>query len=178
MRQRSITIEDLSVITDSQTNCSQPLENQESTMLTLHHMQSYEKWVEGEYTATLKALEQAYNENNTIAANSLHKAILDLERRSSSETSEEINETTPIQQLITTNASEESNCQYSPSEKSKLEKILLQNIKQYDLLLNVMLIGESKSGKSSFIHTFIYGDAPTHLKETNGYYNNLELRIK
>jgi hypothetical protein len=178
MRQRSITIEDLSVITESQTNCSQPLENQERAILALHHLQSYEKWVEGEYTATLKALEKAYNDNNTSAANSLQKAILDLERRSSAETSEEINETTPSQQTIATYPSEESDCQYSPSEKSKLEKILLQNIKQYDHLLNVMLIGESKTGKSSFIHTFIYGDAPTHLKETNGYYNNSELKIK
>ena len=165
MRQRSNTIEDLTVITNGDSACALPLQDQMISHQS-EHQQSYEKWVEGEYTATLKALEKAYNDNNTIAASTLQKAILDLERRSSAEICEEIYDTSPSSPPIYTN--EEREAQYSPTEKRKLEKILLQNIKQYDHLLNVMIIGESKTGKSTFIHSFISGNIPAHLKETNG----------
>ena len=186
MRKRSNTIEDLDTIFNNEeydphcSNSDLPNTQQYITYLTpkqVHAHQhdsfivndhKYMQWVEGEYTAILKALEKAVNQKDEGNTALLKRALLSLEKRGSIES--DIENTGSIQGA-NTNSSENSSDieEYTELEKTMIEKLINQNIKQYDRLVNVMMVGERMTGKTTFIHTFINSTSPKAPRKTSGY---------
>jgi hypothetical protein len=180
MRRRSTTIQDSADIIDQTPfgcvpNTPNTSTNDKPATLILPHVydiietspleeicdgKKYEKWVECEYTETLKALEKAYMENDEPKAALLKKALVDLEKSSSVCTSTSDNNLKSDYVL--------SDGDYEHGS-SNIDKLILQNIKQYDYLLNLILVGERMTGKTSFIHTFVDKLTIRNPRKTSGY---------
>ncbi len=98
-------------------------------------------------------------ENDSTKAASLKKALVDLEKRSSVCTG------TSDSNLKSDYVLSDGDYEH---DSSKIDKLILQNIKQYDYLLNLILVGERMTGKTSFIHTFVDKLAIRNPRKTSG----------
>ena len=123
--------------------------------------------MEGEYSVVLKAIEKAVNEKDEENTAILKRALLYLEKRGSMES--DLESTSSQSTVISPYDTMPSDVdEYTPSEKNMVEKLISQNIKQYDALMNIMLVGERMTGKTTFIHTLVNSIAPKAPRKTSG----------
>ena len=58
---------------------------------------------------------------------------------------------------------------FTHGEKMQLKNIIMQNTKTYDLQMNILLIGDSLVGKTSFMNKFVNNSFETQTTTTLGY---------
>jgi GTPase SAR1 family protein len=58
---------------------------------------------------------------------------------------------------------------YSPYDQTRIQEIISKNTQQYDLKINVMIVGDHLSGKSTLIDVFTKKDIDNDSKPTIGY---------
>ncbi len=58
---------------------------------------------------------------------------------------------------------------FSPVEAEYLNKAMKQNLKQYDMQISLMIVGNSGTGKTQLLHSMLGLDCPGKLRPTTGY---------
>jgi septin family protein len=62
-----------------------------------------------------------------------------------------------------------TNSSYSPDDHTRIQEIISKNTQQYDFKVNIMLVGDHLSGKSTLIDVFAMKDSYNGSKPTIGY---------
>ena len=76
-------------------------------------------------------------------------------------------------ELCSPNSSEKVEEPFSVKETEYLEKVMIQNTRQYDATLNVMIIGDTGVGKTSLMNAWLNSENPLMTKHTIGYIFNI-----
>jgi len=58
---------------------------------------------------------------------------------------------------------------FSASEKEYLEKVIKQNLKQYDVQVNITIVGNAMTGKTSITSTLIGSKFELNTPHSTGY---------
>lgn len=136
-----------------------------------------ETWQENEVSIVIKMLDQSMKENNTERIIELEKCLLELERKSDMQTNEGSPSIKPISSNIHSFAAVESfngsprsvNSPFSLDEEEYLQKAIIQNTKQYDEQITIMLIGDKETGKTSLMNSWLGLPNPSKTQRTLGY---------
>jgi hypothetical protein len=150
-----------------------------------------ENWQENETSIVLKMLDQAMKDKDAEKMTELKRSLLEIERKSVEEVSEVESppfngigagekgiepkirgrvSMTPTQASKSFVESFESECKsFSLFESEYLQKVLLQNTKQFEAQIIVTLIGSAISGKTSLMNSLLGFPEAIKTKPTKGY---------
>ena len=145
-------------------------------------------WHENETSIIIKMLDQSIRENDKERIIELQKSLLKLEYDSNVKTHEgspvfmrKIPQVIPkrtqsskaVNQLrYPRKSSKTQTSQFSVFEEEYLKKAIMQNTKQYDEQINIMIVGNKGVGKSSLMNAWQNLENPLKTEHTIGYYNN------
>ena len=152
-----------------------------------------ETWQENETHIVLKMINESLKVKDYKKVNELQRSLLNLERRpetSSNSKEEELTSPTPsenssprqsllhestsdslIEQAIIKDEGETGKnelADFSPIECVYLEKAMQQNTKQYELNVNIMLVGSQSCGKTTLMYSLLGKKWNGELKSTRG----------
>ncbi len=145
-----------------------------------------EVWQENETSIVIKMLTQSMKDQDHSRTLELQRSLLELERKSDVLSDEESpidfkNLPEPLRHQPksksvtvspTFGPSPSPSCfsddQFSPKELEYLKKAVQQNTKQYDLQINITLVGNSGCGKTSLMNAWLGSPSPMKTKPTTG----------
>ena len=146
-----------------------------------------EVWQENETSIVIKMLDQSMKNRDQEKIHELKRSLLDLERKSENAPSDdEWSNSSPTcksdcfpsrsKSFTTSHLSgstsetlAEMRASFSHREEEYLEKAMRQNTKQYDSQVNVMIIGNSVTGKTSLMNAMLGIKSSSQTKPTIGY---------
>ena len=109
----------------------------------------------------LKAIEESRRQSNQEWFDQLKASLLELEKQAYSDSEdEEFLEDYPQISKSAPN--------YTHSDEERIDNLIRMNTKQYDSKINILLIGEHLSGKTSLITTFIHRKCENFPNSTYG----------
>lgn len=145
-----------------------------------------EQWLENETSIVIKRLDQSMKEKDYESTMELKRTLLELERRADLRTDEESPENFKHPEALSSfqthsfnvmeqvdlhkKASKSDASAFSATEKEYLEKAIMQNTKQYDEQLTIMLIGSQEVGKTSLINSWFGLSNSRTCQHTIGYF--------
>jgi len=141
---------------------------EEQRLKNLQKMYS-ERWHENETSIVIKMLDRSMKDNDHETTIELKRTLLELERRpdirSGENSPESLNqpELSKNYSFISITGGSESPKKFSksdvnlfsPKEAEYLDKVIMQNTKQYDKQLTIMLIGNQGVGKTSLMNAWL-----------------------
>lgn len=134
-----------------------------------------EVWQENETSIVIKMLDQSMKERDAPRTMKLQRSLLRLEGRAQNVECEGLIGLLPkcVQNFtlaVDVCAGSESveGGQFTLKETEYLEKAILQNTKQYDHKLNVLLIGDAGVGKTSLMNVWLGVKDPLGTVQTHG----------
>ena len=146
-----------------------------------------EQWQENETSIVIKMLHESILSNDDERVQALQRSLLDLERKSDKDMDDDglpnslPSDCIPIKAKSFTSsalshhtgstgesAPNDLLC-FSPTEADYLNKAMQQNMKQYEAQINVMVVGNSMTGKTSLMHSMLGQKVPLQLRHTTGY---------
>lgn len=71
--------------------------------------------------------------------------------------------------MVDTSGSAELPGKFSASEKEYLEKVMKQNLKQYDVQMNITIVGDAMTGKTSVTSALIGSKFEINTPRSIGY---------
>lgn len=144
-----------------------------------------EIWHENETSIVIKMLDQSMKENDSNRTLELEKSLLELERNSELRSDEEsptnhlpsaellpervrsFTELPYLESYKEETKSEEN--PFSQTEAEYLKKAIMQNTRQYDDQITIMLIGDEGVGKTCMMNSWLGLVNPFKTKHTLGY---------
>ncbi|MDR3546656.1 MAG: hypothetical protein P4M11_00005 [Candidatus Pacebacteria bacterium] len=145
-----------------------------------------ETWQENETSIVLKMLGKSVKERDEGKIQELERYLLTLEHKSDSSSSgEEESSPTSLKQatslvearsksFLSPHGSESGESSltdpgnFSPSELAYLKKAIRQNTKQYDMQINIMIVGNTFTGKTSLMSAMLGEKGPQLSRPTLG----------
>jgi len=158
------------------------------------HKKYAEAWHENETNIVIKMLAQSMKEQDRSRTVELQRSLLELEKKSDLPSDEEspmpvdfreiklISDcySSPIKSRscplsVDSGSPKDSVCSegspFSLKEEEYLRKAIMQNTKQYDMQINFMVIGNTGTGKTSLINSWLGSITPMQTKPTKGYFS-------
>jgi polynucleotide 5'-kinase involved in rRNA processing len=127
-----------------------------------------ERWHENETSIVIKMLDRSMRDNDHETTIELKRTLLELERRSGVRSAESSPENLSQPELSRNYSfsiirgsespkkfSRSDGTLFSPKEMEYLDKAIMQNTKQYDNQLTIMLIGNQEVGKTSLMNAWL-----------------------
>lgn len=152
-------------------------------------------WQENETSIVLKMLDNSMKCKDRSRFNALQRSLLEIERKANKVTPEPGEEENDLSLLppaelpftmpssamsedsrnslgnlgnIAASGSTEPTTNFSPAEQEYLEKAIKQNVKQYDAQINIMIVGNGFTGKTSVTTAIIGSKFELHTPRSTG----------
>jgi len=143
-----------------------------------------ETWQENKVSIVIKMLDKSMKENDTERIIELEKCLLELERKSDVQINKESSIIKPVSSNVQSSGIENlvelsneparnGDSPFSLDEEEYLQKAIMQNTKQYDEQITIMLIGDKKTGKTSLMNSWVGVSNPSRTEHTLGYFMNI-----
>lgn len=153
---------------------------EEQRLKTIQKLYS-ELWHENETSIVIKMLDRSMKDNDHETTIELQRTLLDLERSSSLRSGDSSPENLKQSEVSRAHSfsmtkgsespkklSQSDASLFSPTEAEYLEKAIMQNTKQYDDQITIMLIGNQDVGKTSLMNMWLGLRCPKKLQHTLG----------
>ncbi len=136
-------------------------------------------WQENETSIVLKMLDNSLRSKDRSRLTELQRSLLDIERKPEKTPAEEELAPLPSAEVPFTlgppaqepsrNSGSTAETSFSPAEQEYLEKAIKQNVKQYDAQINIVIVGNGFTGKTSVTTAIVGSKFELNTPRSTGY---------